>query len=249
MLSVLTTAGLSAGEVGYSVDDLAPKDWVVEVQSNWPPIALPGCLTIRFPWHSAEDVAAATTKGQEALPVITLHPGMAFGTGEHATTQLCCAAQGAPRRVCAEYGHPRLRRREWHPLVRGARVWRGVRGGRGDRCGGAARRASTPRRTASPRASPPLRPRRRPRARRRTRWWWPTSPARSDARGAGRAHRVARRAGRRAGPVVLGVWGEYQVERVSEAYAAQGFGSIDVDYAEGGWAILQARGRISERAT
>lgn len=52
--------------------------------------AVPGCLTIRFPWHTDADVAAL---GDAAPPTsVTLHPGMAFGTGEHATTQLCCEA-------------------------------------------------------------------------------------------------------------------------------------------------------------
>ena len=87
MLSVIADAGLS---VSYSVEELAPRDWVTEVQSNWPPVTLPGCLTIRFPWH---DVAALEAAGAAAHgPIVTLHPGMAFGTGEHATTQLCCMA-------------------------------------------------------------------------------------------------------------------------------------------------------------
>ena len=75
---------------------------------SWPPISLDGCLTIRFPWHSDADVAAAQSAvADETEPLkaaaagahasasdvqLTLHPGMAFGTGEHATTQLCCLA-------------------------------------------------------------------------------------------------------------------------------------------------------------
>ena len=85
MLAVLTDVGL-ASTTRYSVDDIAPKDWVTEVQSNWPPVVLPGCLTIRFPWHTEADLPDG------APPVVTLHPGMAFGTGEHQTTQLCCLA-------------------------------------------------------------------------------------------------------------------------------------------------------------
>lgn len=74
----------------FTIEQLGARDWVSEVQANWPPVVLPGCLLIRFPWHSEEDV---TTLG-ETVPAasLTLHPGMAFGTGEHATTQLCCAA-------------------------------------------------------------------------------------------------------------------------------------------------------------
>ena len=74
----------------FTIESLGKRDWVSEVQSNWPPVVLPGCLTIRFPWHTDADVAAL---GDDAPPTrVTLHPGMAFGTGEHATTQLCCAA-------------------------------------------------------------------------------------------------------------------------------------------------------------
>ena len=56
-------AGLA---VAYHVDDLAPRDWVSEVQANWPPVTLPGCLTIRFPWHSDADVAAVCGSGGDA---------------------------------------------------------------------------------------------------------------------------------------------------------------------------------------
>ena len=238
MLSVLTTAGLSAGEVGYSVDDLAPKDWVVEVQSNWPPIALPGCLTIRFPWHSAEDVAAATTKGQEALPVITLHPGMAFGTGEHATTQLCCAALKerlaacAPNTAILDYGAG-SGILSFAALEFGAASAVGVEIDvealhasrlNAEENGVAARFAALTPEEEAARAE--------------------TYPLVVANILAGTLVELAELIASRVAPggalVLSGVWGEYQVERVSEAYAAQGFGSIDVDYAEGGWAILQA---------
>lgn len=58
------------------------KDWVVEVQKSWPPI-LVGKLFIRFPWHTEPRPALADAE-------LVLEPGMAFGTGEHQTTQLCC---------------------------------------------------------------------------------------------------------------------------------------------------------------
>lgn len=58
------------------------KDWVVEVQRTWPPI-LVGKLFIRFPWHEQPRPDAADAE-------LVLEPGMAFGTGEHQTTRLCC---------------------------------------------------------------------------------------------------------------------------------------------------------------
>ncbi|KAJ1631333.1 ribosomal protein L11 methyltransferase-domain-containing protein [Pavlovales sp. CCMP2436] len=58
------------------------KDWVVAVQKSWSPITV-GKLYIRFPWHEAPRPA-------EAEAELVLEPGMAFGTGEHQTTRLCC---------------------------------------------------------------------------------------------------------------------------------------------------------------
>lgn len=90
----------------FSISHISSRDWVTEVQSVWPPIVLPGCLTIKFPWHDSADVEAAQSaaaadstnidsgisdlKGEEV--VLTLSAGAGFGTGEHATTQMCCRA-------------------------------------------------------------------------------------------------------------------------------------------------------------
>ena len=87
------------------------KDWVLSVQQNWHPIIINDCFILRFPWHTEDDVATAIQKhykssrsdnynivssDQEeeqstvtALIPILLQGGIAFGTGEHATTQLC----------------------------------------------------------------------------------------------------------------------------------------------------------------
>jgi len=104
LLGAAAIAGLGALP-RFSISSIDQRDWVTEVQNNWPPICLPGCLTIQFPWHTAADVAAAReasgssgadtidgTDGEEDGVLLTLQPGMAFGTGEHATTQLCCLA-------------------------------------------------------------------------------------------------------------------------------------------------------------
>jgi len=84
----------------FSISTIREKDWVSEVQSDWPPVVIPGCLIIKFPWHSAADVAAAKAKSVEPVDQnqprseneleLTFKPGQAFGSGEHATTQLCC---------------------------------------------------------------------------------------------------------------------------------------------------------------
>jgi len=86
--TLLLASGLArlAALPRYWVADVESKDWVADVQSGWPPIVLRDCLTIRFPWHTADDVARAEGTAE---PLITVNPGCAFGTGEHATTQLC----------------------------------------------------------------------------------------------------------------------------------------------------------------
>jgi len=101
LLDAAATSGLSALP-RFRISTISQHDWVTKVQSTWPPVVLPGCLVIKFPWHEAADVAAATAQkaadagdgssGEDDEVVLTLNPGMAFGTGEHDTTQMCCTA-------------------------------------------------------------------------------------------------------------------------------------------------------------
>ena len=77
----------------YSVDLVADRDWVREVQRGWRPILIDDLL-LRFPWHSAADISAyLDSQGVHDTPKyeLTLEGGMAFGTGEHSTTRLCCS--------------------------------------------------------------------------------------------------------------------------------------------------------------
>eukprot|EP00535_Pseudo-nitzschia_heimii_P006503 CAMPEP_0197175940 /NCGR_PEP_ID=MMETSP1423-20130617/2021_1 /TAXON_ID=476441 /ORGANISM="Pseudo-nitzschia heimii, Strain UNC1101" /LENGTH=394 /DNA_ID=CAMNT_0042625209 /DNA_START=186 /DNA_END=1366 /DNA_ORIENTATION=- len=76
------------------VDD---RDWVLHVQKSWKPIILPP-FVLRFPWHTDEVVqntlAEKTIDGDEVMNSndmvqLELQGGIAFGTGEHPTTQLC----------------------------------------------------------------------------------------------------------------------------------------------------------------
>lgn len=78
------------------------QDWVLEVQKSWPAVMV-GDLWVRFPWHDG-------TPPLDARASLMLEPGMAFGTGEHATTRMCCEwlqrhlrAQSAPSSVL-DYG-------------------------------------------------------------------------------------------------------------------------------------------------
>jgi ribosomal protein L11 methyltransferase len=77
----------------YEVALVENKDWVLHVQKGWKPIVLPPFL-LRFPWHTNELVqeALAASDGvndESKIVELQLQGGIAFGTGEHPTTQLC----------------------------------------------------------------------------------------------------------------------------------------------------------------
>lgn len=59
-------------------DEKTPDEWVRHVQESFQPIEL-GRIRISFPWHERHP----------QFIDICLEPGLAFGTGEHITTQLC----------------------------------------------------------------------------------------------------------------------------------------------------------------
>jgi ribosomal protein L11 methyltransferase len=72
------------------------KDWVVHVQRSWLPISIPRTpWVLRFPWHTDADVAGVVVLDEkegidkDEKIQLKLQGGVAFGTGEHATTQLC----------------------------------------------------------------------------------------------------------------------------------------------------------------
>lgn len=72
----------------YSVQAVPNRDWVVHVQQSWKPILISG-LVLRFPWHSQEDVQEIVGDYDGDVVELQLEGGIAFGTGEHPTTQLC----------------------------------------------------------------------------------------------------------------------------------------------------------------
>lgn len=94
----------------YVVTQVPNQDWVVTVQRGWKPIVVANKFVLRFPWHTDEDVATAvfveraiSTNTSDCpssssssnfataadLVQLQLQGGIAFGTGEHPTTQLC----------------------------------------------------------------------------------------------------------------------------------------------------------------
>ncbi len=63
---------------------MAEEDWAEAWKAHFKPLKLTDHLVIRPPW---EEYAA-----QPGETVITIYPGMAFGTGRHASTLLCLRA-------------------------------------------------------------------------------------------------------------------------------------------------------------
>ena len=174
-----------------------------------------------------------------------LHPGMAFGTGEHQTTQLCCEALKAAladdaARGCTvldygsgsgvlsfaalRFGAARAVGVEIDP-----RRWR--------------HRCATPRRMTSVIASTRCcqTPKRRPRATSGTRSSSPTSWRGRSSLAPLIAARVA------AGGTLLlsGIWGQSR-PRVTEAYAARGFGSCE-SRATNEWTLLRCAREVESR--
>ena len=65
------------------IRELCDQDWVAETQRQFSPLTIGSRLWVGPHWATPDAGLAA-----DAL-VIRLDPGMAFGTGSHATTQLC----------------------------------------------------------------------------------------------------------------------------------------------------------------
>ena len=81
--ALLARASVAAGLAGvpaWTAEEVAEQNWVQLTQSQFDPISVSERLWIVPSWHAAPDPAAVN---------LVLDPGMAFGTGSHATTRLC----------------------------------------------------------------------------------------------------------------------------------------------------------------
>ena len=81
--ALLARASVAAGLAGvpaWTAEEVAEQNWVRLTQSQFDPIRVSERLWIVPSWHAAPDPAAVN---------LVLDPGMAFGTGSHATTRLC----------------------------------------------------------------------------------------------------------------------------------------------------------------
>lgn len=64
----------------WRLETVADKDWVRSTQAQFEPVQISLRLWVAPSWHPAP---------AEAAIVLRLDPGLAFGTGSHATTRLC----------------------------------------------------------------------------------------------------------------------------------------------------------------
>jgi ribosomal protein L11 methyltransferase len=81
-LQRLTAYGLFP--LGLEMREVDSEDWAEAWKAHFKPLRVTPHLIIRPPW---EDYA-----GEPGETVITIYPGMAFGTGRHASTLLCLRA-------------------------------------------------------------------------------------------------------------------------------------------------------------
>lgn len=84
-INKLPDFGLSIGKNEVSVTEVAEKDWATAWKKYYHPVRISRFLTIKPSW---EEYQTLDSKEQ----VITLDPGMAFGTGTHPTTRLTLQA-------------------------------------------------------------------------------------------------------------------------------------------------------------
>jgi ribosomal protein L11 methyltransferase len=70
--------------LGLEVRQVAEEDWAEAWKAHFKPLKVTDRVVIRPPW---EEYAA-----QPGETVITIYPGMAFGTGRHPSTRLCLRA-------------------------------------------------------------------------------------------------------------------------------------------------------------
>jgi ribosomal protein L11 methyltransferase len=80
-----------AKDVEVSWSDLWPEDWNAIFMAHWKPFRLGRRVWIVPSWERDRFFCDRVGEGRAPL-VLHLDPGMAFGTGQHETTQLCTEA-------------------------------------------------------------------------------------------------------------------------------------------------------------
>jgi ribosomal protein L11 methyltransferase len=77
--AALRAAGLDCTQA-FDVERIADQDWVRATQNQFQPVHVSPRLWVVPSWHAPPDAAAIN---------LFIDPGLAFGTGTHATTRLC----------------------------------------------------------------------------------------------------------------------------------------------------------------
>ena len=81
------------------VEHVADEDWELSGRTAFTPVRISNHLWVCPPWHGVPD--------EKSLVQVVITPGIAFGTGTHATTQLCLAqldAQKLKGRTVLDWG-------------------------------------------------------------------------------------------------------------------------------------------------
>jgi len=86
----LGARGMDVGPARISLTKLVPQNWAESWKRHFKPIEISSALLIRPSWSSR-----SPRRGQS---VVTLDPGLSFGTGQHPTTLFCLRQLAARRR-------------------------------------------------------------------------------------------------------------------------------------------------------
>jgi ribosomal protein L11 methyltransferase len=84
-LDQLRKLGFQLGEDNFSLQKIEVKNWAEEWKKSFKPIHITEKIVILPEWDKTDFPGKI---------VVRIKPGMAFGTGDHATTQLCIRALG-----------------------------------------------------------------------------------------------------------------------------------------------------------
>ncbi len=79
-----------ASLIDLNIREVPDRDWLAEWKKDWQPVEV-GRFIIAPPWIESEPGVVATGSSIDRI-VISIEPGMAFGTGTHETTRLCLKA-------------------------------------------------------------------------------------------------------------------------------------------------------------
>lgn len=98
-------AGIQLSTGDWLVREVPDNDWVRLTQSQFGPIEVGDKILIVPSWHADDDITKQAQADEKVC--IQLDPGLAFGTGSHATTHLCLewlAQHLQPEQTVLDYG-------------------------------------------------------------------------------------------------------------------------------------------------